>query len=426
MTGEFNDLLKAAGIMPADVCIIRHHTPESGKDHETLHDLWRDDPAGFTRYQATQEAGRPLFRKRKIWAAFVCPAPNETMFVGLFDARLSDTRKADWLCDYRGDAPGDGEPIDLFTTRPLPELAEHAGGLHVDWPTENRRSWARKAEGISLPVSKVQPVAPSRPLAGEALIAALAHQGFDIRRTTKRLTQLRRGDLIVYVKRETQAHPMVVHPHFLGIADDMRAIGGVDVAEPVRTYIDSNLREFPVYLADHRRSASRHGFAIGVNANRLVALIDLLEGQMRIPTAEGEVRVIAPKDDPLTERERLQAARIGQGDFRNALLIYWKGTCPVAGVDHAGVLRASHIKAWTASTNAERLDPFNGLLLCAHIDALFDRHLITFEDDGRIRISKAISTDNCERLGLNPDFKISGLDQRHAPYLAQHRRLFRS
>lgn len=425
MKRQFNDLLKAAGIAPSDVCIIRHHTPEPGKDHETLHDLWCDDPAGFTRYQATQEAGRPLFRNRKTWAAFVCPRPDETMFIGLFDATLSATHKADWLCDYRGDAPGDGEPIDFFTTRPRPELAEHAGLLRVDWPNENRRSWARKAEGLSLPISEVQPVTRSPPLAGKMLIAALEHQGFEIRRTTKRLTQFRRGDLIVYVKRETRTRPLVVHPHFLGIADDMRALGGVDVADPARTYIDSNLREFPVYLADHRKSASRHGFAIGVNANRLFALIDLLEGQLRVPTPEGAVRVIAPEDNPLTERERLQAARIGQGEFRDALLIYWNGACPVAGVDHASLLRASHIKAWAMSTNTERLDPYNGLVLCAHIDALFDRHLITFEDDGRIRISKAISAENRERLGLKPDFKISGLDQRHAPYLAEHRRLFR-
>ena len=123
MPTEFNDLLTGAGINPSDVCVIRHHTPESGKNHATLHDLWRDDPAGFSRYQASQEAGRPIFRKRKIWAAFVCPEKGETMFVGLFDAELAETRKADWLCDYRGDAPGFGEPIDIFSTHARPELA---------------------------------------------------------------------------------------------------------------------------------------------------------------------------------------------------------------------------------------------------------------------------------------------------------------
>ncbi|GLK80096.1 hypothetical protein GCM10008174_18370 [Methylopila turkensis] len=96
--------------------MIRHHTSKPGARYATLFDLWRNDAKGFARYQATQTAGRKLFRERRLWAAFVCPAPNETMFVGLFDAELSATRKADWLCDYRGDAPGGGEAIDLFAT----------------------------------------------------------------------------------------------------------------------------------------------------------------------------------------------------------------------------------------------------------------------------------------------------------------------
>ena len=119
----FNDLLTSEGIRPADVCVIRHHTPERGKDFATLHDLWRDDPKGFERYQATQEAGQPIFRERKIWAAFVNPTPDQTVFIGLFDATLTETRRADWLCDYLGDAPGQGEPIDIFATRPRSELS---------------------------------------------------------------------------------------------------------------------------------------------------------------------------------------------------------------------------------------------------------------------------------------------------------------
>lgn len=133
---------------------------------------------------------------------------------------------------------------------------------------------------------------------------------------------------------------------------------------------------------------------------------------------------MAPEDNPLTERERLCAARIGQGEFRDALLIYWSGTCPVARVDHGAILRASHIKAWSKSSNVERLDPFNGILLCAHIDALFDRHLITFEDDGRLRVSAAVSAENRSRLGLLDDVMIDGLDRRHAPFLAHHRAQF--
>ena len=160
--------------------------------------------------------------------------------------------------------------------------------------------------------------------------------------------------------------------------------------EPIKTYVNSNLRAFPAYHADHRASEGRHGFAIGIEASCLRELVRLLKQGTTIAAPDGDVRIVAPEDDPLTERERLQAARIGQGEFRDALMIFWKSTCPVTGVDHAALLRASHIKPWRDASNDERLNPFNGLLLCAHVDTLFDRNLITFDDDGLIRISSLV------------------------------------
>ena len=116
ITIRFNELLEAVGISPNEVSVIRHHTPEGGKTYATLHDLWRSDPSGFERYQSTQLAERPIFRNRKIWAAFVNPTPEETLFVGLYDAAFTEARKADWLCNYRGDEFGYGELDDIFMT----------------------------------------------------------------------------------------------------------------------------------------------------------------------------------------------------------------------------------------------------------------------------------------------------------------------
>lgn len=74
-----------------------------------------------------------------------------------------------------------------------------------------------------------------------------------------------------------------------------------------------------------------------------------------------------------TVREQLIAARLGQGTFRkNCLMLY--PACPVTGTTFAPLLRASHIKPWPACENGnERLDPFNGIILAAHIDILFDQ-----------------------------------------------------
>jgi hypothetical protein len=82
-----------------------------------------------------------------------------------------------------------------------------------------------------------------------------------------------------------------------------------------------------------------------------------------------------------TMREVLAMARIGQGRFRADLVAAWrKGeTCALTGLSIPEMLIASHIRPWRDSTNDERLDPMNGLLLVAHADKLFDRFLMSFQ-----------------------------------------------
>ncbi len=72
--------------------------------------------------------------------------------------------------------------------------------------------------------------------------------------------------------------------------------------------------------------------------------------------------------------ERSLLEKAGQDVFRAALMDYWGGACVVTGIDLPAVLRASHAKPWAAcASDEERLDVFNGLLLVANLDALFDR-----------------------------------------------------
>lgn len=82
-----------------------------------------------------------------------------------------------------------------------------------------------------------------------------------------------------------------------------------------------------------------------------------------------------------TEREQLAKARIGQGRFRANVIAKWgRGeVCALTGVAIPEMLIASHIKPWRESSNSERLDPMNGLLLIAHADRLFDRYLMSFK-----------------------------------------------
>lgn len=65
------------------------------------------------------------------------------------------------------------------------------------------------------------------------------------------------------------------------------------------------------------------------------------------------------------------------------------------------LLRASHIKPWSACESAkERLDPYNGIVLAAHIDALFDKGWISFSNDGYILLSEELDETIVKQLSL--------------------------
>ena len=114
--------------------------------------------------------------------------------------------------------------------------------------------------------------------------------------------------------------------------------------------------------------------------------------------------------------------RVGQNKFRDAMLDYWGGTCAVTGVAIPEVLRASHAKPWAeCATDAERLDVFNGFLLSANLDALFDRFLISFNVQGKLITAPALSSIDLKPLGISPGMKLRWVNTLHQPYLALHR-----
>ncbi len=87
--------------------------------------------------------------------------------------------------------------------------------------------------------------------------------------------------------------------------------------------------------------------------------------------------------------------RINQSVFRRWTLSNYNQECCVTGINVPQLLRASHISAW-ALDERNRMNPENGLCLSATYDAAFDRHLISFDDDLRMVLSKCIR-DYCTK-----------------------------
>ena len=126
-----------------------------------------------------------------------------------------------------------------------------------------------------------------------------------------------------------------------------------------------------------------------------------------------------------TEVERLVRQRVGQARYRDALLTYWGGACAVTGVTVTEALRASHAKPWAeCADDAERLDAFNGFLLVANLDALFDRFLISFDDAGHLLTSTRLSQSDLPGLGIHSGMTLRWLASEHRHYLQWHRERF--
>ena len=100
-----------------------------------------------------------------------------------------------------------------------------------------------------------------------------------------------------------------------------------------------------------------------------------------------------------TERTALIRARRGQGLFKERVTQI-ETKCRVTGVQNPIHLIASHCKPWRDSSNEERLNGENGLLLTPSIDHLFDRGFISFENDGRLLISPVANRPSLQRMGI--------------------------
>ena len=124
-----------------------------------------------------------------------------------------------------------------------------------------------------------------------------------------------------------------------------------------------------------------------------------------------------------TERSGLVTSRVGQGAYRKRIIHRWEYQCAVTKFNKLEILIASHIIPWSKSTDTERLDVHNGILLSPTYDALFDRHLISFDHQGKIILSDSIEFLSFEKIGVTGKEKIQKLSHYNFDYLDKHREM---
>jgi putative restriction endonuclease len=90
-----------------------------------------------------------------------------------------------------------------------------------------------------------------------------------------------------------------------------------------------------------------------------------------------------------TERQAVAKIRLGQTFFRSTVLSSYGARCCVCRLPEERLLIASHIVPWSARADL-RVNPRNGLCLCALHDRAFDRGLMTVEASLKLRLSRRL------------------------------------
>src|ERR1700731_447495 len=118
-----------------------------------------------------------------------------------------------------------------------------------------------------------------------------------------------------------------------------------------------------------------------------------------------------------------RAPRNGQGLFKDRVSRI-ESRCRIKGVESPAHPVASHCKPWRDSTNEERLNGENGLLLTPSIDHLFDRGFISFEDNGELMISVVAHKESIQRMGVDTKHivRVGNFSNGQRFFLGLHRR----
>jgi hypothetical protein len=135
-----------------------------------------------------------------------------------------------------------------------------------------------------------------------------------------------------------------------------------------------------------------------------------------------ETKIESDRQISETDREALIVARRGQGLFKQRVMQLENG-CRITGVTNPIHLRASHCKSWRDSSNEERLNGENGLLLTPAMDHLFDRGFISFEDSGSVIVSPVAHIPSLNRMGVATDriINVGSFTQGQKQFLDYHR-----
>lgn len=163
--------------------------------------------------------------------------------------------------------------------------------------------------------------------------------------------------------------------------------------------------------------------AVRWNPRQIRSFLEWLKNrdfELSVPTPSNLERLKQGLDKAdKTEKEYLRKQRIFQNRLRDYLLMR-DGCCVITGITEKEFLVASHIVAWKDDEDT-RLDVDNLLLLSTAYDRAFDRHLISFDDMGKIAKSNRTTWETLNKMGICETARIPIPNERQQMFLKKHR-----
>jgi hypothetical protein len=78
------------------------------------------------------------------------------------------------------------------------------------------------------------------------------------------------------------------------------------------------------------------------------------------------------------------------------------------------------VKPWKDSTDYEKLDGDNGLLLAPHVDHLFDRGFVSFTRQGKVLVSAKLDSSILTSWQVDPSKNVGDFSSEQDQYLDYH------
>lgn len=201
----------------------------------------------------------------------------------------------------------------------------------------------------------------------------------------------------------------------------------------IKQYFDDLRQYMPVKYAPFKQNGDgNQGYLYPCNEELALKLLHIISDtniyQVEEEQLELAIGTIIQKEHNMlipviteTEAYLRREIRVANERFKKIVAPQWNNKCALCGIELPELLRASHAKPWRECTEKERLDPYNGLLLCRNHDALYKQGFITFNGTGLIVISERIPKMNYAMYDLHNKMKVLR-EEENKPYFRWHRK----